>query len=338
MNASPRPVSVTDLAIQFAYEHELPLLPRVYEVLYAHFSGSDPRMSGRVEQVRDEPPAKLLEALMAMWEEFFGSGSLHQGLELVSDSLHREMARVEGQLEAGIGSQSRLASELKDGLRELSQSNDRGRLRDIARRMFQSNHDAIGVAHGIGQELTRSHNLLRQARRELEALRESAFSDHLTQLPNRRYMDKLLVDSIAAAQATGRPLTVALLDIDHFKSVNDRWGHAVGDNVLRGTGKLLRQNVKGRDTAGRVGGEEFALILPETAAADAVALGEQIRHAMEEVIWVREQDGKEIGRITLSMGVAEWREGDSPTALMERADAELYRAKGAGRNRICLAA
>jgi diguanylate cyclase len=325
-------------ALDLARQHDLPLLPNVFDVLFRYCAGTTEGVSAFIDGRMVGTERLDLDTVMDCWDRCVGPHAIHEGLESVSNNLNRGMDRLFAQVESGIDSQTKFAGDLKEGLSVLASSGDRNSLRDVARKLYQSNHNALSASHDFAQELARSHQLLREARAELETLRETAFIDHLTQLPNRRRLERALDDAVSESASQHKPLCVAVLDIDHFKKVNDTWGHLVGDNVLRRVGRLLRQNVKGRDLAARAGGEEFALVLPATRLQDASRLVESIRQQMEEVVWVRETDEAEIGVITLSAGIAQWQSGETAAKLMDRADKELYRAKASGRNRVSLAA
>jgi diguanylate cyclase len=132
----------------------------------------------------------------------------------------------------------------------------------------------------------------------------------------------------------GAPVCLLMADIDHFKQFNDRHGHQMGDHVLRLAATILRQNVKGQDTVARYGGEEFAVILPATRLRDAFTLANRIRETVaSKQISLRGQ-GSSLGRVTLSVGVSDYRSGERVAAWIERADKALYEAKKAGRNRV----
>ncbi len=127
-----------------------------------------------------------------------------------------------------------------------------------------------------------------------------------------------------------------ICDIDHFKKFNDNYGHQVGDQVLRLVGGILRSTLKGQDIPCRYGGEEFAMILPHTRLKDAAKVADAIRLAVERKRIVRKSTGEAISRVTMSFGVAEFTLGEPGSDLIERADRALYKAKGTGRNRVCL--
>ncbi len=174
---------------------------------------------------------------------------------------------------------------------------------------------------------------LRDAHRKLE---EQSVTDALTGLKNRRFFDERLHEEFRRAQRYGDYLALIMIDLDHFKEVNDRYGHPAGDEVLREAAALIRSSIREPDICSRYGGEEFAAILPKTHMSGALAVAERIWRALE---------GKEYAvqrasgiRVTASLGVAFYPSKDisSGDLLLRFADQALYQAKRAGRNTICL--
>ena len=125
-----------------------------------------------------------------------------------------------------------------------------------------------------------------------------------------------------------------MADIDHFKNFNDRYGHLTGDQVLRLVAMSVKQNVKGRDIAARYGGEEFVIALPNTALQSAITVADHIRRAVMTKELMRRSNGERLGRVTISIGAAALRPGDTAQLLIDRADKCLYAAKRHGRNRV----
>jgi diguanylate cyclase (GGDEF)-like protein len=166
----------------------------------------------------------------------------------------------------------------------------------------------------------------------LAELERQTREDALTGVFNRRYLDSQLSTEWERALRFGRALTAAMVDIDHFKAVNDRFSHAVGDEVLRTVARILRENTRGVDVVARYGGEEFCLILVETRAEEAARLCDRLRGLIADYDWSTIRPGI---AVTVSIGVAGLHEGaDAPDALLAAADVRLYAAKHAGRNRV----
>lgn len=182
-------------------------------------------------------------------------------------------------------------------------------------------------------QFTSLRETIRKSRRKLEIL---AFIDDLTQVYNYRYLDKRLDEELHRAKRYGTPLSLVYVDIDHFKEVNDRFGHQVGNEVLRGIGKLLKISVREVDLVGRLGGDEFLLILPETDLDQAQIIAERIRQRMEKTIF-KSQSGEKIDFLRFSLGVSGYPpEVKKKEELITIADKAMYRAKRTGGNRVSI--
>lgn len=165
-----------------------------------------------------------------------------------------------------------------------------------------------------------------------QQLKELSRTDPLTQLNNRGYWEKCLIDEFKRFDRYGGDSCLIILDIDHFKKINDTYGHTVGDDAIRAVSREIRKHIRDVDTAGRYGGEEFTLILPETDMAGAKVVAERLRKAIEEL--VVHSDGHAIG-FTISLGVSKITAGiANHTAWLEQADQALYKSKENGRNQV----
>jgi len=192
------------------------------------------------------------------------------------------------------------------------------------------NHMVAKLRQGR-QELATANEAMREKNKQLEEL---SITDSLTGLYNRSHLMETLAGEVARSRRHNRAFTLLIMDIDHFKSYNDTYGHLAGDEVLRRTGVLLKESVRSCDYAARYGGEEFILILPETGPEDGVETAERIRNQIAEKDMGSDGDSL---KVTISTGVASFPiDGDDPHSLIKRADAALYEAKRRGRNRVVL--
>jgi diguanylate cyclase len=204
----------------------------------------------------------------------------------------------------------------------------------VVQRLISENSRVRTEVDILNARLQQSQSQIEKLRASLSESQNLGLLDAVTQLKNRHWLEANLPREVKAAGELNEPLCLIMADVDHFKKINDTFGHAVGDEILRRFAEILSKNIKGRDTAVRYGGEEFVVVLPHTQIEGADNLGEQIRNELQNKKWMHHKTGKPIGTVTASFGIAELRPGDSHDALLERADAKLYEAKAGGRNCI----
>ncbi|MDP2808530.1 MAG: GGDEF domain-containing protein [Rhodocyclaceae bacterium] len=205
--------------------------------------------------------------------------------------------------------------------------------------------DAIlGLARNMQGAIVSLKGRLDDSRREIEQLRsdvvqarEDAVTDGLTGLTNRRGFDMAIAACLSESDPSECGPSLLIADIDHFKRVNDTYGHLFGDRVIQAVAQILKDNVKGKDTAARYGGEEFVVLLPDTPIEGARQLAEKIRTVVERCRIRRTKDSGTVANIAISLGVASFKAGESAVDFVGRVDAALYISKSAGRNRVTLA-
>jgi diguanylate cyclase len=183
----------------------------------------------------------------------------------------------------------------------------------------------------VGKQIQNLRQLLRTTRYQLEHYEEKSVRDELTGLYNRRQIQTELERAKQQANTNGAPFSICLIDIDHFKEINDHNGHLAGDAILREFAHVARNSIRDTDMLGRYGGDEFLQILPDTEVKGAVMHAERLRVYAHFIDF---QNVLEQKNISLSIGVAQYRSGDHITDLIARADAALYKAKQLGRNRV----
>ncbi|WP_231489495.1 GGDEF domain-containing protein [Billgrantia saliphila] len=196
------------------------------------------------------------------------------------------------------------------------------RHRWVALRAQPENSPTGVLWHGLMIDIT--EQMIEEAR-----LRRLSDTDDLTGLANRRKLLTRLNEEIAKSHRHGTPLSLLLLDLDYFKRINDTWGHLQGDQVLSELARLCRERMRQEDIIGRLGGEEFAVVMPLTPLVASHPLADRLRQAIAE-----HDFGITAGQITVSIGLAEYRLGEPRDALIARADRSLYAAKHQGRNRV----
>ncbi len=307
---------------------------------------ADNGLGGRILLVDDR--ATSYERLAA------SLGQLHQ-VEIETDPQQALLRAPEGRYDLVIVS---LSLRDFDGLRLCSQLRTLERTRKVPLLIIADIDDEsrvmrgfeIGVNDYLMRPVDRNEMLARvrtQVRRKryvdslgqaLTQSVEAAIIDPLTGLHNRRFMQSHLAQLINASAAQGSPFSLMILDIDHFKMVNDTWGHDAGDEVLKEFSARIRRAIRGLDMPCRAGGEEFVVLMPETEPYVAEVVAERIRQRMERIPFPI-YDGKRSIAVTVSIGVSGFRGGQTTAeAMLKRADEALYRAKREGRNRVVAAA
>jgi diguanylate cyclase len=216
----------------------------------------------------------------------------------------------------------------------LANANDGEALRAVIEHLVQGAKEMELTNKKLEARLSASRQEIEQLQQNLEIVRSESLTDPLTTLSNRKFFDAALTTAIAEARENDEPLSLLMADIDHFKSFNDKYGHLTGDQVLRLVALSVKQNVKGQDIAARYGGEEFVIALPNTSLPSAITVSDHIRRAVMSKELMRRSSGERLGRVTVSVGAALLRPGDTSQSLIDRADKCLYAAKRNGRNRV----
>lgn len=224
-------------------------------------------------------------------------------------------------------------------LSELRQVGEISELENLRWTLIREIEKLMSGHHELADKLDSTHHYLqviesdsRQLTDELTRVRLLSLTDELTGLPNRRAFLRRLEDEVARVQRYGFPLSLALMDLDKFKDINDKYGHAGGDEVLRVYAKNILSIFRHHDLVARYGGEEFAVLLPNTESEGALRALTKVRNRCAETRW--QNNGSVVAAPTFSAGLALYKPGETSTAFIERVDKALYRAKRLGRNRV----
>ena len=259
------------------------------------------------------------------------------------DSKRRDIQKLQStlnqQVQGTIAQNEEFGVLLEVVLGELRHAGDGKELEDLRWTLIREIEKLTKGHHDLAEKLDNTHHYLqliesdsRQLSDELTRVRLLSLTDELTGLPNRRAFLRRIEDEVARVQRYGFPLSLSLIDLDHFKQINDKYGHAGGDEVLQLYSKNILSIFRHHDLVARYGGEEFAVLLPNTDAEGSLRALTKVRNRALETRW--QANGETIPVPTFSSGVSLYKPGETASAFIERADKALYRAKRLGRNRV----
>jgi diguanylate cyclase len=315
----------------------IPPTPENFAVWYLHQSGSNPALGRAIANIDKTEKGFTAERSAELHRHYGGSAEDSRHLLQVSDrvgSLVDEVTRKLGLASSQTRDYSERLSSLGHGIGSLI---DPTEIVALVRELENQTELMRQRAGKLEVELERNSREINDLKGDLENARRAATTDPLTGLGNRKLFDEAFAEEAEEALATGTPLSLLVTDIDHFKLFNDRHGHQIGDAVLKLVADRLKRSVKGRDTVARFGGEEFVVLLPRTNEAAAAGLADQLRAEIAKSRLVVRNRGQDLGKVTISIGVAEYRPSETPDECFKRADQALYSAKHAGRNRVMVA-
>jgi diguanylate cyclase len=308
--------------------------PRNYEIWYGYATGYNPSLNQMINELLARNGTLSEADLERIHNTFFAPTRITDRIDKVGSRVADEIGQVMAMIDAATGTAMNYSESLAGMTEKLSSASDREGLRTIVESLVQTTTDMQQTNTTLEQKLTATKQEIVQLQENLETVRSESLTDPMTGLANRKFFDDSLATALADATARGEALSLLMIDIDHFKTFNDTYGHLTGDQVLRLVASSLKQNVKGQDVAARYGGEEFAVVLPNTVLRSALTVADHIRRAAMSKELMKRSTGQHLGRITVSVGVATLHKGDTPQLLIERADACLYAAKRNGRNRV----
>ncbi len=316
-------------------KHVAPLNPLTYAVWYEYFANPDTRLRGELDALAKSGSPITQEAILALYRKHIFQMD-EDFAQLLNAGVRRILTDVGRATEKTQTQTTRYGDTLERWQGELAEAHDAVKLQKGVEMVLYDTRDIKASISSLNDVLHDSRKEVERLRVELQRAREEAVTDALTGLANRKGFDQALATLLKEA-ATGSSLSLVMFDIDHFKKINDTHGHLFGDRVIHTVAQILKANVKGRDVVSRFGGEEFALLLPDTPLAGAGALAEKIRHIVS-VGRIRRLDRNEtVGNITLSAGVTVLNVGEPFTDFIARADEALYKSKSQGRNRVTVA-
>jgi diguanylate cyclase len=324
--------SLANAAFATLQQYEIPASPHNYELWYEYHAGHSPDLRRTIDIIISNNAGFDERNLRDLYATFFSSAKEEQAVR--ETSLH-----VQETLQEVIALAERAQTDARQFGATLSgvAAGDFGKsiesLKERIQHLIRETQKTAGRSEYVGLRLRESVIKIEALERNLESALRDATMDGLTGVANRKSFDAAIRKLAGDAMNSGDDLALLMIDVDHFKNVNDTWGHDVGDAVLCHVARTLQQSVRVQDHIARYGGEEFTVILPHTDRNDAVTVGEHLCQALARDP-LRSDVTPPMKPITISIGVSLYEAGDPLADWVKRSDAALYRAKREGRNRV----
>lgn len=323
-----------DAALHSIDTNALAPSPQNFAIWYAYHAGRHPDLNHAIDRLADGDEAMTEGVMGELHRRFFDQTAAAGAVAAAGDRMANTVQEVTALIGRAGDDTSRYGDTLAGITGALSAEASDADVRDAVATLAAETQAMQDQNKVFQQRLAESNQEIDELRHSLEAVRQEAMTDSLTGLVNRRYLDDALIDTAKQCNVQNQSMALLVLDIDHFKRFNDTYGHQLGDVVLKQVARCLTANTKGRDIAGRFGGEEFVIILPDTDLDGAMAVAEQIRANVAGKQIILKSSGKSLGQITLSIGAATMNKDEDVAETLHRADEALYAAKDAGRNRV----
>lgn len=311
--------------------------PENYELWFVYFSRSVPDVVRVLDGIIDSGQKINDYVCSEVYNRFLSDLRNEEAVRSAGEQVQNAIHNVSGMVMGVKSATQTYGTTLTDVNSRISTAKSPDEIKAVVKMASDSTRSMIEQNARLEEMLKQSNEVMEELKRDLEHVRREAMTDSLTGLSNRKSFDGEIDRVIRDYSSRKGVFTLLMLDIDYFKSFNDNFGHQVGDQVLRLVARTLKDGLKGKDFAARYGGEEFAIILPDTDLSGAVIVGNALRKAVAGKDVINRSTGKVLGRITLSVGVAEFAGEKTPEELIVRADGALYTAKHNGRNQVAAA-
>ena len=329
-----RTISIGERAIGYLKQFRTPAIPRNYEIFYVHTTGYNKGLSEAICKAIEKHSCLTEEDAERIYQEHLHPAEYPEQIDKIGRQVTGQIKDIIGSVAAACKRTSSFTESLNGLSDQAGQIKSPGQLKIVINKLVMSGNEMVGHNSDLEMKLADARKQIEQLHQSLETTRAESLTDQLTGLSNRKRFDQLLEMEMIEADGSDDPLCVMLLDIDHFKSFNDTYGHQTGDQVLGLVSMMIKTSVKGGDHTARYGGEEFSIVLPKTTLKGGLIIAERIRSAIRAKELIKKSTGKSLGQITMSIGIARYRPGETSADLVARADICLYAAKKAGRDNV----
>ncbi|MBO6692249.1 diguanylate cyclase [Parvibaculum sp.] len=324
----------SERALQLMAQHGIPPAPDNYSVWFRYASGRVPELNQEIDgRIASALPIDL-DTTVSLQKKYLTEGKLADVTLNTGARLNTELDQILKIIEESVGNSTALGTTVREASEGLTSQSSASDVRKAVEAIVNASRKMEQRSTELEEHLQATKKELNELQQNLEKAHTEARTDGLTGVNNRKAFDEALARELDKAGKSGEPLCLAIGDIDHFKKFNDTFGHRTGDQVLRLVASCLKSGALAGHFVARYGGEEFAVIMPATELASAEAVANGVRETVQARELVKRSTGESLGRVTMSMGIAQFKPGDTAASLIERADACLYEAKRAGRNRV----
>lgn len=314
-------------------KREVPTTPENYAVWYEYTTGTNHDLKQAIDNLISEKATFSDKINDDLYQRYIANGQ-QTAVDGIRDSVRIIINDLLAQISSEGDGLGNYAKTLESFSEKVSTTSDTDAIKILISELLLETRKREEATHSLQASLDTMAQEMTQLRKEVERLNNEASTDALTRVSNRRAFDIALERAISSSKMNSTRLSLLILDIDHFKNFNDQFGHVIGDKVLRFVATMLQKNVKGNDTVARFGGEEFAVILPETAYEDALSVAENVRKRICAQTLSDSAENIKLGSVHVSVGGALYRYGESAEEFIHRADKCLYQAKNNGRNKV----
>ena len=326
---------ISEKALKMMAAKNIPANPVNFAVWYGYVAGINPDLTNAIEKLLSDGVELSGKQTERLFQEYVsaddGNGPWYVEAGV---ALEKQIEQVLDMMRDAREDHSGSSEKLADYSTALASSASSDDMAAVVRNVLIETQNMVSRSKELETKLQESSEEITSLRENLQAVQHEAQTDGLTGIANRKLFDGRIQQEAEKATSEKSTLCLMLTDIDHFKKFNDTFGHRIGDSVLKVVARHLKDSIKGADLAARYGGEEFVVVLPETELKDATTLANQIREKLAKRELKSSKSGDNYGSVTLSIGVARFRPGESIGSFIERADEALYRAKETGRNRV----